>query len=204
MLKVFHFRCRLLGALMLATFGLPIETIAAAENSPGPTAPSMAWIKSISGRHEDFLKIAKAGDVDLLFIGDSITDFWRTKGKAVWAKNFAPLKAANFGIGGDGLGGVLWRLQNGELEGIRPKLVVLLIGTNNSREKAEAIASGIKDIILEIQTRSPGTRILLHGIFPRDGQPSAGSRSKFAQVNQILATSKLYLDVAIEGEPQGE
>ena len=150
------------------------------------TQPATQPAAKKNPRHEEFVKIAKAGNVEVLFIGDSITDFWRRAGKGVWARDFAPLKAANFGISGDNTQGVLWRLQNGELEGIHPKVVVLLIGTNN-REKAEVIASGIKDIITEIQTRSPGTRILLHGIFPR-GEKVDGGRAKFAQINAILAT----------------
>lgn len=138
-------------------------------------------------RHDEFLKIVQAGDIDVVFFGDSITDFWRRQGKAVWAKHFAPLKAANFGIGGDVYQGVLWRIQNGELEGIHPKLVVLLIGTNNNNQKPEAIAEGIKAIISEIQTRSPGTRILLHGIFPK-GPALTPTRNRIAQVNKIIST----------------
>ncbi len=162
--------------------------LAAAETPPATKGPSEAWIKSITKRHQEFLKIAKAGDVDVLFLGDSITDFWRRGGKAVWAKYFAPLKAANFGIAGDGTRGVLWRIQNGELEGIHPKVVVPLIGTNNSGEKADAIAGGVKDIITGIHKQQSDIRILLHAIFLRDGQPTAGSRPKFVQFNAILAT----------------
>src|ERR1043165_2202337 len=95
-------------------------------------------------RHEQFLAVAKKGDIDLLFLGDSITDGWRGGGKKVWETNFAPLKAANFGISGDRTEHVLWRIENGELEGIDPKVVILMIGTNNSNTNSpEEIADAI-------------------------------------------------------------
>src|SRR5688500_7825073 len=85
-----------------------------------------AWLK----RHEAFVAEAKKGDVDLLLLGDSITEAWRGQ-KALWAERFAPLKAANFGMSGDCTQHVLWRLRNGALDGLKPKAVMLLIGTNN-------------------------------------------------------------------------
>ena len=159
---------------------------------------------SESPRHKELVKLAQAGGIDLMFLGDSITEFWqRPAGKTIWATNFAPLKAANFGISGHATQNVLWRIQNGELEGIHPKVVVLLIGTNNIGEKAADIALGVKAIIAEIQKRSPGTRILLMGIFPRDGEATAGSRAKIKETNTILETyaspddptQVIYLDI---------
>src|SRR5262245_54108165 len=75
-------------------------------------------------RHEEFLAVAKAGSIDLLFVGDSITDWWRQdqRGKPVWDKTWGSLKPANFGIAGDTTQGVLWRMQNGELDGFKAKL----------------------------------------------------------------------------------
>src|SRR5262249_58162244 len=96
--------------------------------------PDPNWLK----RHAGFFAIAKKGDVDVLFLGDSITDAWR--GQAAWKKYFEPLKAANFGIGGDRTEHVLWRISNGELEGIRPKGAVIMIGTNNTRGQRAAAA----------------------------------------------------------------
>src|SRR5947207_2154262 len=84
-------------------------------------------------RHEEFVKQAKTGGIDLLFMGDSITDNWRNKGKNVWDKFYAPRHAANFGIGGDRTQHVIWRIENGELDGLDPKVIVLMIGTNNSK-----------------------------------------------------------------------
>lgn len=138
-------------------------------------------------RHDEFLAVAKAGGVDLLFIGDSITDLWRDSGKEVWEKYFAPLKAANFGICGDATQHVIWRLRHDELVGIHPKVVVLLIGVNNGDSVAD-VALGIKTIIADIQQRSPGTRILLLAIFPCGEQPTNGARLKNEAVNKLIST----------------
>ncbi len=161
-------------------------------------------------RHEKFVEIAKRGGVDVLFLGDSITDAWGGEGRRggagakIFEEEFVPLKAANFGIGGDRTQHVLWRLQNGELEGIQPKVVMLMIGTNNSNRSdntAEEIADGIKAIVKEIHKRSPKTKVLLLGIFPRGAKPNP-QREKLKQVNEIIAKlddngkTVKYLDLA--------
>jgi len=181
---------------------LAAGSLLAAETAAAPQATP--YQPKDTRRHEEFVQIAKAGGVDVVFFGDSITDFWRRSGKAVWAKSFAPLKAANFGIGGEGTTELLWRVQNGELAGIHPKLIVLLIGTNNMSQKAEVIAGGINSIISEIQMRSPGTRILLLGIFPRGPrEPDSEGRKKIDQVNTLISACAnpndpnrvIYLDI---------
>jgi lysophospholipase L1-like esterase len=167
---------------------LAAGTLHAAEPSAKPTPEPTPYKFLSMKRHDEFLKIAKAGNVGLVFFGDSITDFWRRgENKAVWDKYFGEFKPANFGIGGDTTQGVLWRIQNGELEGIHPKLVVLNIGTNNNHETPELTAARIKEIIGEIQTRSPGTRILLMGIFPKSGSADR-FRLRNSKVNEIIST----------------
>ncbi|MDR2213197.1 MAG: GDSL-type esterase/lipase family protein, partial [Pseudomonadales bacterium] len=89
-------------------------------------------------KHEANKQVAQAGDIDVLFMGDSITDWWRNDmpprdGKAVFDEYFGDLKVANFGIAGDTTQGVLDRLDNGEGEGFQPKAIMLMIGTNNTR-----------------------------------------------------------------------
>jgi lysophospholipase L1-like esterase len=160
--------------------------------SAQPAAENPAVVPTLRNdwlvRHEDFVKQAKAGGIELLFVGDSITDFWRNRGKSVWEERYAPLKAANFGIGGDRTEHVLWRLQNGELDGIKPKVTVLMIGTNNSsRDTAPRIADGITAIVKEIQKRIPSTKVLLLGVFPRAEKPDAPVRAKLSEVNRIIA-----------------
>ncbi|MDZ4780685.1 MAG: platelet-activating factor acetylhydrolase IB subunit [Planctomycetia bacterium] len=127
--------------------------------------------------------------VDLLFIGDSITHGWEGDGKDVWAKYFAPRHAMNAGIGGDRTQHVLWRLQNGNLEGIQPKLAVLMIGTNNSNGEdntATEIADGIKAIVTELRTKTPETKVLVLAIFPRGDKPNP-QRDKISEVNKQVA-----------------
>ncbi len=123
------------------------------------------WCKT---RHEQFNKISKEGTAQIVFLGDSITQGWEGAGKDAWAANWAPLKAANFGIGGDRTEHVLWRLENGNFQGLKPKLVVLMNGTNNTGHRnktyscsAEQTADGVKAIVSKLRTMLPETKILL-------------------------------------------
>src|SRR5262249_49674189 len=134
--------------------------------------PDQGWMK----RHEGFVAIAKKGDVNVVFLGDSITDAWRNSGKKAWDKHFGPLKPANFGIGGDRTQHVLWRISNGEMEGIKPKVAVLMIGTNNvGGDSADQIADGIKAIVQKLGELSPDTKVLLLAVFPR-GEKQEGNK----------------------------
>jgi len=184
------------GAVVL-TLGL---LSARADDKPESTAvkpsPRMVVDENWKKRHDGFVAQAKKGGIELLFMGDSITDAWggeghnpNAAGAKLFEKEFVPLKAANFGIGGDRTQHVLWRLQNGELDGITPKVVMLMIGTNNSNGKdntAEEIADGVKAIVAEIHKRSPHTKVLLLGIFPRGEKPNP-QREKLKAVNAIIA-----------------
>ena len=165
----------LAGILLFAVLTQEVEA-----TKPAPRDDK--WVK----RHEGFVEIAKKGGVDVLLLGDSITDGWRGGGKKVYAEHFEPLKSANFGIGGDRTQHVLWRLQNGELDGITPKVCMLMIGTNNGKDPADDVAAGITAIVKEIQKKSPSTKILLLGIFPRGEKPYPG-REKNDKVNTIVA-----------------
>ncbi|UCG57559.1 MAG: DUF1080 domain-containing protein [Phycisphaerales bacterium] len=144
----------------------------------------------------------KHGNVDLLFIGDSITHGWEGGGKKYWDQYYAPRNAVNMGFGGDRTQHVLWRLDNGHLEGISPKLAVLMIGTNNSNgndNTAEEIADGIVAICNRLRTKCPKTRILILAIFPRGPEPSA-QRQKNAEASLLaskIADGKMihYLDI---------
>lgn len=132
---------------------------------PVPRSTPANWMS----RHEGFLAEAKQGPYDLVFLGDSITDGWRKKGADVWAKHYAPRRALNLGIGGDRTQHVLWRIENGELDGLKPKAVVLMIGTNNSNsDDAPSIAAGIELIVQKIRAKCPGAKVLLLAVFPRN------------------------------------
>jgi lysophospholipase L1-like esterase len=176
----------LLNTILPLAFAIVAQAAEAKDNNsaitPAPRDPG--WVK----RHDGFVEIAKKGGVELLFLGDSITDGWRGGGKAVWDKNFGPLKAANFGIGGDQTQHVLWRLQNGELDGIKPKLAVLMIGTNNlGGNKDEQIVEGIKAIVAELHKQTPDTKLLLLGIFPRGMKATDQARGRIKHINETIA-----------------
>jgi lysophospholipase L1-like esterase len=138
-------------------------------------------------RHDKFVEQAKQGGVNLLFMGDSITDFWRSRGSNVWNKYYAPQHAANFGIGGDRTQHVLWRIEHGELDGIKPKVCVLMIGTNNSKDDSpDDISAAIKKIIDDFHAKTPATKILLLGIFPRG--PRTNSIAQAEEAAQRMKT----------------
>ncbi|MGA3162865.1 MAG: platelet-activating factor acetylhydrolase IB subunit [Verrucomicrobiota bacterium] len=156
---------------------------------PVPRDPK--WV----ARHEGFMREAQKGGLDILFLGDSITDFWRNRGSNVWNKYYAPRHAANFGIDGDRTQHVLWRMDNGELDGIKPKVVVLMIGTNNTgREKdtgkirntVPETIEGVQAVVRELRAKLPDSKILLLAIFPR-GTLDDPQRAQVALVNTVIA-----------------
>ena len=162
--------------------------------------PNTAIMPSLSNgfmaKHKDNLAVAAKGDAELLLMGDSITDFWRNEtgpyaGKAVLDKYFGKWKVANFGIAGDTTQGVLYRLQDGEGKGFKPKAIMLMIGTNNTgRNTAPEIAEGIGAVVLQLQNDFPDAQILLLGVFPRGRAATDPARATIAQINAII--SKLH------------
>jgi beta-glucosidase len=128
------------------------------------------------------------GECDIVFIGDSITQGWEGAGKNVWQKFYGTRKCLNFGVGGDRTQHVLWRFENGQIEGIKPKAAVVMIGTNNSNrdDNTEAeILEGVTAIVQQIRTRLPDTKVILMGIFPR-GKTFSAQRGKILQINEAL------------------
>lgn len=150
---------------------------------PQPRPKRKNWMK----RHAEFNARAKQGDIDLVFIGDSITEDWNDAGKEVWAKYYGKRKAVNFGFSGDQTQHILWRLDHGNVDGIEPKLVVLMIGTNNyTRHSAEQTVEGITAVVDRLKAKLPKSKILLMGLLPRDDAREA-TRDKFAEVNKQIA-----------------
>ncbi len=162
----------------------PLHPPAGAETSTFPV-PTAGWFWRYQGNIDKLKK-----PTDLLFDGDEAMEGWQDSGRGypVWKERYAPLHAANIGIGGDQVQNVLWRTQQGELDGQNPKLVVLMIGANNNGQDPAAVARGIKLVLNEYETRCPQIHILLIGIFPRDLSPLSASRSWVTRVNQILST----------------
>jgi len=177
----------------LVIWALLVPAVHAANGNTAiqPAPRDANWVK----RHEGFVEIAKQGGVDVLFLGDSITDFWRNRGKAVWDKYLAPLHAANFGISGDRTQHVLWRMEHGELDGIKPKVVVLMIGTNNTglerdgktpRNATPEVIEGVTAVVKELRAKLPESKILLLAIFPR-GEKDSPFRAQIKEINTAIA-----------------
>lgn len=159
---------------------------------PFPRSKDYNWmsVKSWNERHAKHLDMIKSGGGDLLFIGDSITEGWGGAGKDVWAKEYAPGKTLNLGIGGDTTQNVLWRLANGEVEGLKPKVIVLMIGTNNfglNGDQPADVVRGITAVIASLREKMPQAHVLVLSIFPRDAKPDAPIRGKIAAVNTAVA-----------------
>jgi len=124
--------------------------------------------------HENFLARAKAGPIGLLFLGDSITERWKIA-PHIWATYYGKYQPADFGIGGARTQHLIWQIEHGELDGITPKVAVLMLGTNNSLEyNAEEIAAADRKIVAMVRTRLPQTKILLLGILPRGPREPKG------------------------------
>ncbi len=148
--------------------------------------------------HEQMVAKAKQGGIDLYFLGDSITRRWGASDAAYkpmlenWRKNFFGWNAGNFGWGGDRTEHILWRIENGELEGLNPKVIVLLAGTNNvngqagDEAKVTEVVDGIRAIIATCQEKSPESSIVLTAIMPRNDNNSAAMPT-IDEINDLLA-----------------
>jgi cephalosporin-C deacetylase len=186
----------------------PHNHLATAEQSMPWTRTSAEWLSAlVSGRppieradvatprtdnnsklaHEQLLAKRNAGQIDVYFVGDSITRRWGTSDEqyqnflANWNANFRGWNAADFGWGADKTEHMLWRLQNGELDGVNPKVVVVLAGTNNVgnttpigdvESRAADVARGVAALVREIRKRAPRATVIVTGITPRDDNPA--------------------------------
>jgi beta-glucosidase len=197
-------RFRFVAAAVLFAMGLTVVA-AAQDTKPNPaTTPSSRADSWWQQRHESMNARVKQGHVDLIFIGDSITHGWESGGQSVWQKFYGKRNAVNLGISADQTSHVLWRLDHGNIDGISPKLAVIMIGTNNAgnepRQSPEQIASGVKAIIDRLQAKLPETKILLLAIFPRGADKNDAVRQVNAKANALIAKfgddkSVFYLDI---------
>ena len=170
------------------TKGLPETVIPVIDEAP-TKAKSYDWM----ARHNAVAERVKQGHVDLLLIGDSITHMWggvpeeqtiHGRGDYLWDKYFGSRNAVNLGFGWDRTQHVLWRFEHGELDGIQPKVAVVMIGTNNlEANTTEDIVTGIDTIVSQLRHKLPKMKILLLGIFPRDEKPDTVLRKKISEVN---------------------
>ena len=153
-------------------------------------------------RHNAILDRNKQGRVGMIFIGDSITHAWENKGKDVWQQYYAKRNAVNMGFTADRTQHVLWRLQNGAIAGINPKVAVILIGVNNSSSNdntAKEIGEGIIAICQKLRADLPDTKILILSIFPLCdyGSPRVQKDAEASELASAIADNRhiYYLDI---------
>lgn len=162
-----------------------------------PLERSQPWWQE---RHQACNALAAKGNIDLLFIGDSITQRFETQGKTVWDQYYAPRNPLNLGFGSDSTQHVLWRLEHGNIDGLQPKLAVVLIGANNTATHSAAeMAAGIEAVVNKLRAKLPSTKVLLLAIFPIGAKPGP-DRVKNAEASKIasqIADEKdvFYLDI---------
>ena len=169
---------------------------AVVEPSPAPEPSAAPWIaaprpwatQAWLDEHAAFVARAQRGGIDVLFIGDSIVEFFGTRAGDVWNARIAPLgTVARFGISGDRTQFVLWRVQNGELDGSGARVVVVMVGTNNlATARADDVARGIAAIVGTVRAKLPNAVVVLNAILPR-GAPDDPLRAKAADVNARIA-----------------
>jgi len=166
-----------------------VPTVVQAEESDNPAikpVPRSGWWMT---RHAEKLEIVKKGGINLVFMGDSITHGWEGHGKQLWAERYAPRGAVNLGYSGDRTEHVLWRLEKGELDGIKPKLCVMMIGTNNighGSSTPEQTVIGVKAILDKFKELQPQMKVLLLGVFPRGADKSDPKRQAVDKINEGL------------------
>jgi lysophospholipase L1-like esterase len=188
----------LLSAVLITGFSLQIafaQNKGASDSADQPVARTDANSKLA---HQQMLANLKKGRIDVYFVGDSITRRWRAtdypRFLANWKENFFGWNAADYGWGGDTTRNILWRLQNGELEGVQPKVFVLMAGTNNlgntpaSDAKVADITKGIKALLDTIRDKTPKATIIVMGILPRnDGAKPTAVMPSINKINENIA-----------------
>jgi lysophospholipase L1-like esterase len=207
-----------LKARAFSTTGAPVGGVVVRESpASGPRTPSTLvpvtqnrdWrIYDWASRHKACVALMKQRKADIVMLGDSITHFWggdpvggRRTAPEEWDRFFAGHRVVNLGYGWDRTENVLWRITHGEFERVDPKVVVVMIGTNNmDLNTPDEIAAGITAICAELHRRAPATHILLLGIFPRGPKPD-DMRTKIEAVNTRIAkldgaNGVTYLDIA--------
>lgn len=208
----------LLAITLSAVLTSKLLPAAAAESPPNTAIVPVPKLENDSydwyARHEAVLKIKEQIKPEIVMIGDSITHFWagppesrNQRGPLAWKELFGERRVLNLGFGWDRTQNVLWRLDHGEFDGLRPRYVVLNIGTNNFSATANArantpaeVAEGVRTICTRIRAESPESRIILMGVLPRGAKPDDPFRAKILELNKLLpevakAPGVTFLDI---------
>jgi lysophospholipase L1-like esterase len=184
-----------------------LAAVSASSASAAPDSPSPRVDTNSALAHEQLLNKTRQGRIDVYFLGDSITRRWGATDYpeflAHWKQSFHGRNAADFGWGADQTQNILWRITNGELDGVNPKVIVLLAGTNNiganpKPDTAVGTAKGIEAIIKTCKAKAPGATVILMAIFPRnDSELSNGAINETNGLIAKLADGKTvrFLDI---------
>jgi lysophospholipase L1-like esterase len=215
--------CKKMISILLFCLALPLSGYVTAQIQTSADQPAPRTDRNSSVAHEQLLEKATQGGIDIYFEGDSITRRWGATDYpdllANWKENFYGWNAADFGWGADSIQNILWRLKNGELDNVHPKIIVLLAGTNNvgswaipgrEEEKATDITKGIEAIVKVMREKAPKATIIVTGIFPRNDNMAVmpvinkvndnlskladGKKVRFLNINSKLADAngRLY------------
>ena len=197
-MKPFPARLLVIALAALAGFTAQADELESTKPVAAQTNGEAWWNGNCERIDADIKKMD--GNIDVAFVGDSITARWR--GSENWTKHWGSYRAVNMGIGGDQTQHVLWRLQNGDLDGYKAKLFVVMIGTNNlwgkNANPAHA-AAGVKAVIDLIQSKQPQAKILLMGLLPTGEKPNPGRENRMAVnklISQYAGGSVEYMDIS--------
>ena len=164
-----------------------LPSVPAGVNSAAYPTPRLKWISRVKKTNESAAKVSDK--IQLVFDGDSITDFWHKFGEQIWEERYEKLGGFDFGIAADRTEHLLWRLSQGQMNGLHPRLILLMIGTNNIGSNTnEQIAEGIREIIDQYRKLCPDATILIQGIFPRGHDATNPLREQIKEINKIIAT----------------
>ena len=174
--------------LIASCFSFADENLTPSGTNPTPRTIEYPWmsVDTWDKMFAEDIAVAEQGGVDLLFVGDSITAGWNWD---IWQKNFGQYHPANFGIGGDHTGNLLWRLKYGHAEKLHPKVVVLLIGVNNFghlHETPEQVFKGIKACVVQLRKLYPNAKILVNSIFPFEESAQSPRRKDVKATNALV------------------
>ena len=188
--------------ILFATFGTAFVDAGAATAAASPACAANAaprtieypwmsvarWNRMFETQAGLAAGLAESGGVDVMFIGDSITEGWPQQ---IWDASFGSLRPANFGIGGDHTGNLLWRLRDKRIAGLRPKVVVVLIGVNNFGHCSDTPAqvfAGIEAVVATLRAHYPAARVLRNAVLPADAAPRGEQRMRIVELNKMVAT----------------
>jgi lysophospholipase L1-like esterase len=170
-------------------------------NTAAYPEPRQEWVEHVQINIDHARKQQQTAPIQLIFDGDSITDRWQNVGTKTWQERYGKLGAFDFGISADRTQHLLWRLDHGQVDGLQPRLIALMIGTNNlGSNSVQEIADAVTAIVKEYQARCPKAVILLQAIFPRGKDPADPTRAKIKAVNEIIAKLQdgkrvIYIDI---------